>query len=131
MRGQRAGRIPMKNKNFAQSVVCACRGIACGFRQERNFKIYTGIAAVFLALNVLTSSGLYDYILLLALSCGVFAAEYINTAVERLCDRFCTEENGDVRFAKDVSAAAVLVMGIAFFGAEGAVLFSNISGMLS
>lgn len=120
----------MKNKNFWQSVACAFRGIASGFREERNFKIYTGIALVVLALNILTSSGLYDYILLLALSCGVFSVEYINTAVERLCDSFCTEENRDVRFAKDVSAAAVLVMGFAFFGAEGAVLVSNILRML-
>lgn len=120
----------MKNKSFVQSVMCAFRGIAGGFREERNFKIYTGIAAVVLALNILTSSGLYDYILLLTLSCGVFAAEYINTAVERLCDSFCGEENRDVRFAKDVSAGAVLVMGIAFFGAEGAVLLSNILRML-
>lgn len=120
----------MKNKNFWQSVACALRGIVSGFRAERNFKIYIGIAIVFLALNILTSSGLYDYILLLMLSCGVFAAEYINTAVERLCDSFCREENADVKFAKDVSASAVLVMGIAFFGAEGAILVSNVLRML-
>lgn len=120
----------MKNKNFWQSVACALRGMASGFHAERNFKIYIGIALVFLALNILTASGVYDYILLLILSCGVFAAEYINTAVERLCDSFCTEENRDIMFAKDVSASAVLVMGIAFFGAEGAVLVSNILKML-
>lgn len=122
--------IPMKNKNFLQSVACAFRGIASGFRAERNFKIYMGIALVFLALNILTASGLYDYILLLALTCGVLSVEYVNTAVERLCDSFCTEENRDVRFAKDVSAGAVLIMGFAFFGAEGAVLVSNILRML-
>lgn len=120
----------MKNRNFWQSLVCAFRGIASGFRTERNFRIYIGIALVFLALNILTSSGFYDYILLLALSCGVFAVEYINTAVERLCDSFCTEENRDVKFAKDVSASAVLVMGIAFFGTEGAVLVSNLLRIL-
>lgn len=120
----------MKNKSFWQSVVCALQGIASGFHAERNFKIYIGIAIVFLILNVLTSSGIYDYILLLVLSCGVFAAEYINTAVERLCDSFCMEENKDVKFAKDVSAGAVLVMGIAFFGAEGAVLVTNVLRML-
>ncbi|MDE7222796.1 MAG: diacylglycerol kinase [Acetatifactor sp.] len=120
----------MKNGNFRQSIACALKGIASGFRTERNFKIYIGIAIVFLLLNILTLSGFYDYILLLVLSCGVFAAEYINTAIERLCDSFCTEENKDIRFAKDVSASAVLIMGIAFFGAEGAILVSNILRML-
>lgn len=120
----------MKNRSLWQSVACALRGIVSGFRAERNFKIYTGIALAFLALNILTSAGFYDYILLLVLSCGVFAAEYINTAVERLCDSFCAEENRDMRFVKDVSASAVLVMGIAFLGAEGAVLVSNLLKML-
>lgn len=120
----------MKNRNLWQSIACALKGIGCSFRTERNFKIYIGIVFVFLLLNILTLSGLYDYILLLMLSCGVFAAEYVNTAVERLCDSFCTEENKDIRFAKDVSASAVLVMGVAFFGAEGAVLVSNILRML-
>lgn len=116
----------MKNKNFLQSVKCAVRGIVSGFKAERNFKIYACIAAVFLVLNILVSSGLYDYLILLSLTCGVFSAEYLNTAAERLCDSFCSEENKNIEFIKDVSAASVLVMGIAFFTAEGAILISNI-----
>lgn len=116
----------MKNENFLQSVRCAAKGIISGFRSEKNFKIYICIAAVFLALNILTSSGMYDYIIFISLTCGVFAAEFINTAAERICDSFRPEKNKDVEFIKDVSAAAVLVMGIAFFTAEGAVLISNI-----
>lgn len=116
----------MKNKSFLQSVKCAVKGASSGFRAERNFKIYMVIALVFLALNIITSSGLYDYIILLALACGAFSAEYINTAIERLCDSFCPEDDENVRFIKDVSAAAVLVTGIAFFGGEGAILISNL-----
>lgn len=125
LRGERVYR-NMKNKNFLQSVKCALRGLASGFCAERNFKIYIYIALVFLALNILTSSGLYDYIILLILTCGVFSAEYFNTAAERLCDRLCPDEDENVKFIKDVAAGAVLAMGIAFFGAEGAILISNI-----
>lgn len=116
----------MKNKNFFQSVKCAAKGFAAGFLAERNFKIYAVIALVFLALNIITGSGLYDYIILLSLTCAAFAAEYFNTALERLCDSFCSEENKDVRFIKDVAAGAVLAIGIAFFGAEGAIIIKNI-----
>ena len=116
----------MKNKSFLQSVKCAVKGIAAGFRAERNFKIYTVIALVFLVLNILTSSGLYDYLTLLVLTCTVFSAEYVNTAVERLCDSFCSENDKNVRFIKDVAAGAVLVLGVAFFGAEGAILIFNL-----
>lgn len=116
----------MKNKNFFQSVKRAARGIADGFRAERNFKIYAVIAAVFLALNIVTGSGLYDYMILLTLTSAAFSAEYFNTALERICDRFCSETDNDVKFIKDVAAGAVLAVGIAFFGAEGAVIAANL-----
>lgn len=116
----------MKNKNFLQSVKCAVKGMASGFRTERNFKVYTVIALVFLLLNIVTSSGFYDYIILLVLTCGAFSAEYINTAIERLCDSLCPDADKNVKFIKDVAAGAVLVAGIAFFGAEGAILISNL-----
>ena len=116
----------MKNKNFLQSVRCAARGILSGFKTERNFKIYACIALAFLVLNIITFSGLYDYIIFISLTCGVFSAEYLNTAAERLCDIFRTEKDQNIGFIKDVAAASVLVMGIAFFAAEGAVLISNI-----
>lgn len=116
----------MKNKNFLQSVLCALRGLRSGFCTERNFKIYFGIAFLFLVFNVVTGSGLYEYIIFFMLTCGVFSAEYINTSIERLCDRFSTEESEHAKFIKDVAAGAVLCMGIAFFGCEGAILLTNI-----
>lgn len=116
----------MKNKNFLQSVACAFRGLKSGFCTERNLKIYLGIALLFLILNVVTGSGLYDYILFLMLVCGVFSTEYINTSIERLCDNFSTKESENTKFIKDVAAGAVLCMGIAFFGVEGVILVSNI-----
>lgn len=116
----------MKNKNFLQSVKCAFKGIVSGFSSERNFKVYLCIAAFFLVLNILLSVGVYDYVLLIICTCGVFAAEYINTAIERICDRLCSKEDKDIGFVKDVSAAAVLICGIAFFCTEGIILISKL-----
>lgn len=116
----------MKNRNFGQSLHCAVRGLVSGFRTERNFKIYIVIAVIFLGLNILLSAGLYDYIILLMLSCGVFSAEYINTAVERLANSFCSDCNSNIKFVKDVAAGAVLIMGIAFFISEGIILISKL-----
>lgn len=116
----------MKNKNFAESIKCALHGTIQGFRTERNFKIYTGIAAVFLLLNIATDSSVYDYVIWLALTCIVFAAELINTSIERICDILIPEKNDNAKFVKDTAAGAVLVTGIAFFGGEGAALVKNI-----
>lgn len=116
----------MKNKNFFQSVKRAAIGFVSGFRSERNFKVYTVIVLVFLALNIITGSGMYDYIIMLSLVCAAFSAEYFNTALERLCDSFCSKKDDDVKFIKDVAAGAVLAIGIAFFSAEGVILAKNI-----
>ena len=86
-----------KNKNFFESVACAVKGLVKGFKAERNFKIYVVIAVVFLIFNILLKSGIYDYIIYIILACGTFGAEYINTAIERLCDRQCREDDRFVR----------------------------------
>lgn len=54
----------------------------------------------------------------------VITAELINTAIERLCDIYTTEENKNIKFIKDVSAGAVLVCAI---GAAIIALFLFIS----
>lgn len=119
----------MKNKNLWQSVRCAARGISSAFRTEKNLKTYVIIAAVFLVLNIISGSGKYDYIILAVCSCGVFSAEFINTAVERACDSRSREFSEDAAFIKDVSAGAVLAWGIVFFVAEAVVLVSNFASV--
>lgn len=116
----------MKNKNFLESVKCAVMGIIKGYHAERNFKIYSVIAAVFLAFNIILSAGIYDYIALIIVTSAVFAAEYINTAIEKVVDKFGEGIHNDFKFIKDVAAGAVLVNGIAFFSVEGIVLIPKL-----
>lgn len=120
----------MKNKNFFQSVKCALRGMKSGFSSERNFKIYIGITAFFVLLNILLRSGIYDYIIMIILVSAAFTAEYINTAIERICDRFCSEPDKDIGFIKDVAAGAVLTAGFAFFTVEGIILIPKLLRVL-
>ena len=55
---------------------------------------------------------------------AVIAAEAINTAIERLCNRVCSEKDETIKIVKDASAGAVLVL--AFFAAViGVILFWN------
>jgi len=42
----------------------------------------------------------------------VWVAELFNTAIEKLCDMVCPEQHPQIKFIKDVSAAAVLVTAI-------------------
>lgn len=116
----------MKNKNFLQSVICAARGMKSGFMSERNFRIYLGIALTFFVFNLLLSAGIYDYVILIALTMFAFAAEYVNTAIEMICDRICSEKDSGIGMIKDIAAAGVLAAGFAFFIGEGLVLIPKL-----
>ncbi|MCH5303353.1 MAG: diacylglycerol kinase family protein [Ruminococcus sp.] len=43
---------------------------------------------------------------------GIICAELFNTAIEKLCDKIETQYNEQIKFVKDVCAAAVLVLSI-------------------
>ncbi len=111
----------MKNNNIFQSVRCAVRGIFNCCKEERNFRDYGVIALIVLILNIILGAGLWEYIVFIILTCAVFSAEFLNTAIERLVDNQ-GEINENFKFIKDAAAAGVLAMGIAFFACEGAIL---------
>ena len=59
----------------------------------------------------------------IALAIGfVWAAELFNTAVEKLADLVSTEQRPEIKFIKDVSAAAVLLSAATAF-ITGAIIF--------
>lgn len=120
----------MKNKNILQSIRCAARGMYACFREERNFRDYTVIAAVFLLLNILCAAALWEYIVFITLVSGAFSAEYINTAIERLIDSYDGEINETNKFIKDAAAAGVLAFGLAFFLSEGLILVPKLVRLL-
>lgn len=60
---------------------------------------------------------------ILTLTIGaVLAAEIMNTALEGLADALSLDRRAGIRRAKDISAAAVLVLSVAALGVGGAIL---------
>ena len=108
----------------------ASHGIAACFAEERNFMDYTLIAVTFLVLNILLGSVIWEYIVLIVLTAAVFAAEYLNTAIERIIDNYSGEINEANKFIKDTAAASVLVFGVAFFLCEGLILLPKIAEVI-
>lgn len=101
-------------------MVCCCR-------EERNFREYAVIAVVFLIFNILLSVSLWEYIVYIILVSAVYSAEFINTAIERIIDKYSGEINEENKFIKDSAAAGVLVFAIAFFIAEGFILIPKLA----
>ena len=92
--------------------VFAFRGLAHFFRSDRS-AIFHAIAAVAaIALGFYFDISRVDWMFIAGVICLVFAAEIFNSALETACDRITREQDDMIRDAKDLSAAAVLVVSI-------------------
>ncbi len=93
-----------------RSFLNAFSGLWFNLRNEPNFLVQLIIAMVVVIAGIILSLNRSEWILI-ALSIGaVLAAEAMNTAVEKICDRFTEEEDPIVKRIKDSAAAAVLII---------------------
>jgi diacylglycerol kinase len=99
--------------NLWQSFGHAWNGLVYAVRTQRNARIHLAVGlivaavAVWLELDAVRSA-------VLALTIGaVIVAELLNTALEAFVDLLSPEYHDQAKVAKDVAAAAVLVLGLA------------------
>ena len=96
-------------KRFLKGFRYAFAGIGRCILEERNMRIHT--VAVFYVLLFAPFFHLTrgEWSILFLTMALVLAAECVNTAVERLCDRIGKEYNPLIKAAKDIAAGAVLI----------------------
>ena len=123
-------RAAMKNKNIFQSMRCAFQGMQTAWKEERNFREYTAIYSVFFFAGLMLGVSASEFLIGFALVCGVFAAEYLNTAIERLLDTKFPEISADNKFIKDTAAAGVFILSIAFFVSQAIILIPKFLEMM-
>jgi len=109
-------------KSFLRGFKHAFRGIFEVFKNERNFRVQI-LALLWTIILVYTAEGTRaEYFAVLICSSVVLAAECMNSALERLCDRVTKKEDEFIRRAKDCAAAGVLIAA-AGSGAVAVVMF--------
>ncbi|MGM9612584.1 MAG: diacylglycerol kinase [Butyricicoccus sp.] len=116
-------------RKLRQSFGYALKGFRACMRTERNFRIHL-TAAVYVSLFALLGGlDATHYAVLCLCFALMMAAELLNTAIERLCDRMASGYDELVGQAKDIAAAAVFlcalfcaVIGAVFFLPSGALL---------
>jgi diacylglycerol kinase (ATP) len=89
---------------------------------EHNARIHLAATLVVLIGAYLLEVSSIEWLFLIVAIGWVWFAEAVNTAVERLADAITLEHNPQIKVAKDVAAAAVLVSSIAS-AAIGATIF--------
>ncbi len=102
----------MKGQSLIRRLGFALSGLCAAFARERSFRTQLLAAAVMVtALCLLRPSLIWWAICLLAIGL-VLVAELLNSALETLADRVHPERHPEIRTAKDMAAAAVLVASV-------------------
>lgn len=108
----------MPSKKFSfhsriKSFYYAWAGVRRFIRDEHNAWIHAvGTIAVIVAARVLEVSHM-EAIALVIVTALVWITEMLNTCVERMADCISLEERPDIKYIKDLAAAAVLVAALA------------------
>ena len=87
-------------------------GIADFFQSEHNALIHLVVAIVAIGFGIWLSISCVEWIIVICLIGIVYMAEFFNTAIEKLGDSITGEYNEAIKGAKDLSAAAVLIVAL-------------------
>lgn len=100
---------PFSLKARSRSFRYAVKGIGFFFKTEHNafFHLLATIGIIFLGI-IFPVSGLEATALVLCIG-FVWVAELFNTVIEKIMDFISKEEHPQIKFIKDMSAAAVLI----------------------
>jgi undecaprenol kinase len=90
----------------------AIDGILSIVKNERNFRIQLVVAMLVVLISFLLKISHSDWIAVGFLITLVLISEAFNSVIEALCDTISHEYRVNIKYAKDVSAGAVLVSAI-------------------
>ena len=112
----------MKNSliAFLLSFYCAGAGVVHVALTQRNMRVHILIALATAILGFWFAISITEWAIISLAMGGVFGAEMVNTAIERLVDLVSPEYHNLAKIAKDSAAGAVLIMAI----------FASITGLL-
>lgn len=98
-----------KAENFFKSQGYARNGLKLIYKNERNFRIDLAVAILVVCAGIFFNISHFDWIAISLVISMVFISEVINSAIEALCDTVSQDFKINIKYAKDVSAGAVLV----------------------
>lgn len=109
-------------KRLTDSFSHALEGIINTIRVERNLKIHFMVIICVIIVGLIVKLSISEWIVCTVLFGLVISAEMFNTALEKTLDYVNEDYDEKIRFIKDTSAGAVLVLSIAS-AAIGLIIF--------
>lgn len=109
-------------KKLAESLRHAIEGINNTASVETNLKIHFMVMICVIVLGLMVGLSPFEWIICIILFSIVISAEIFNTAIEKTLDYINEDYDAEIKFIKDASAGAVLVVAIAS-AIIGAIIF--------
>lgn len=94
---------------IASSALYSLRGLREGLKTEAAVKQEVALALLALPFSFLVATNVWIWLALVSSVFFVLAIEFLNTAVERLCNHVTPERHEAIRVTKDLASAAVFV----------------------
>ena len=99
-------------KKLLNSFKYAIEGFVSSFKTERNMKIHILAMVLVIFLGIYLNLNVIEWCFISIAIVLVVGAELFNTAIETIVDMISPEKNPKAKLAKDISAAAVLILSI-------------------
>ena len=96
-------------KSFSDAI----NGIINTIPTERNLKIQVMVMIFVIAVGLIVRLSNFEWIICIILFGLILSAELFNTALEKTLDYINEDYSNEIKFIKDASAGAVLVLAIA------------------
>ena len=104
------------------------RGLREGLATESAIKQEVAIAILLLPVSVFVARDVWTWVALIASLFFVLAVEFLNTAIERLCNHIQPERHEAIRITKDLASAAVFFSLLLAALVWGAALWMRFAG---
>lgn len=95
---------------FLRKVSFAVIGFKTAFAEEKHIRIHVAMALLVVILGAIVSLHAVEWIIVLLTIGNIIGLELVNSAIERAVDYTGTKQHPLAKKAKDMAAAAVLVM---------------------
>jgi diacylglycerol kinase (ATP) len=104
------------------------RGLQEGLATESAIKQEVAIACLLLPLSVFVAQDVWIWVALVASLLFVLSIEFLNTAIERLCNHIQPDKHEAIRITKDLASAGVFFSLLLAALVWGAALWMRLAG---
>lgn len=118
-------------KKHTISITHAFEGMVWAFKTQPNYKIHFLLSVLALLASWFLRVSYFEFLLVLSLVVIGIMVEAINTAIELTTDAIDKEWREDIKFAKDVSAAAMLIFSFGAIVIAGIIFVPKILALIS